>query len=379
MAAALPVAITAPRPLTLLAVLAVMVAVGGALRMAEYLPHRNASVRIAGASAHVQWRVVALWAVAAAFMLALVIVGLIVGDFPVPARDALATVLWDRGGEFDFIINTLRFPRLTVALLAGIALACSGAIFQGLIGNPLVSPDIIGVNNGAALVAVFILAVGGDVSLLPYAAFAGAASTALLIYVLAWKSGVSGARLVLVGIGINSVLAAGITFIQVRFPIERIIAAARWQAGTLFGASWSDARTLAIGLAILLPLAFFFTRRLRLLQLGDDTAAALGIRVERDRLALLAIGSGLAAIAVAVVGPLGFVALLVPHIARLLAGNLTGGVLLLTGVLGGLFLLGADLIAQRLFAPTALPAGVITAALGGPYFLLLLARYNRAL
>ncbi|MEM8926483.1 MAG: iron ABC transporter permease [Actinomycetota bacterium] len=373
------VAIDAPNASTTLAIASGLVIAAVALRYAELLPRHYFTFRVSGVSALLQGRVGWLGLGSTVAVLSLMTIGLIVGDFPIPAVDALATAIWDRGGEYDFVVNSLRFPRITVAVLAGMCLAASGAIFQGLIGNPLVSPDIIGINSGAALCAVFILAVGADITLLPYAAFAGATVTAITIYVLAWRRGVSAARLVLVGIGINAVLQAGITYIQVRFPIERIIAAARWQAGTLFGATWSDARTLAIGLVVLGPLAFFLTRRLRLLQMGDDTAAALGLRVERERLALIVVGSALAALAVSVVGPLGFVALLVPHLARLLAGPLTGGVLLLTAILGGVFLLGADLIAQRMFAPTVLPAGVVTGALGGPYFLLLLMRYNRVL
>ena len=281
-------------------------------------------------------------------MIALMLLGLTVGDFPIPASDALTTALWDRSGEYHFVINSLRFPRITVAVLAGMCLAASGAIFQSLVGNPLVSPDIIGINNGAATCAVFIVAAGGNVSLLPCAAFAGALTKAIVIYVLAWKKGGgSGSRLVLVGIGSNAVLAAGITFVQVRFPIEQVVAPARWQAGTLFGASWDDDKTLAVAMSILFPTAFILIRRLRILQLGDDSAAALGIHVERDRLMLIATGACLAAIAVAVVAPLTFVALLVPHFARLLVGNLTGGVLVVTALLGAVFLLGADLIAQR--------------------------------
>lgn len=363
---------------TLAAVIGSLIVAAVALRSSEMLPSRLARCRLAGVSGLLQLRVVWLTISVVAAVLALMAVGLIVGDFPISAGDALRTALWERDGEFDFVVNTLRFPRVTVAVLSGMCLAMSGAIFQGLIGNPLVSPDIIGINSGASVFAVFILVVGADVAFLPYAAFIGAVSTAIVIYLLAWKRGVSGFRLVLTGIGINSLLVAVITFMQVRYPIERVAAAARWQAGTLFGASWDDARTLAVGLAILMPSAFLLMRRLRILQLGDDTAAAMGLRVECDRLALITIGSGLAAVAVAVVGPLGFVALLVPHLARLMAGNLTGGVLVFTALLGGFFLLGADLIAQRLFAPTTLPAGIVTAVLGGPYFLFLLARHNRA-
>ena len=307
----------------------------------------------------------------------LLLIGLIVGDYPIPASRAIATAFWDRNSEYDFVVNSLRFPRITVAILAGMCFAISGAIFQSLINNPLVSPDIIGVNNGAAVCAVILLASGGTVTYLPVAAFIGAVIAAALVYVFSWKRGVSATRLVLVGIGVNAFLGAVITFIQVRHPIERVMAAARWQAGSLFGASWSDARTLSIGLAVLLPAAFVLTKRLRLLQLGDETAVALGSSVERDRFALLTVGASLAAVAVAVVGPLGFVALLVPQLARAVVARLTAGSLFFTGLLGGLFLLGADIIAQRLFAPVTLPAGIVTAAIGGPYFLVILVRYNR--
>ena len=372
-------AITAPAANTAMIVTASLFGVVAALRLADVVPNRRFSVRIGPVSALIQSRVIVIGVAGLILAGTLLVIGLIVGDFPIGAWDALGEAFWARGGEFDFIVNTLRFPRVTVAILAGMCLGMSGAIFQALINNPLVSPDIIGVNTGAAVFAVLILATGKNIGLLPVAAFCGALGAAAIIYLLAWKRGVSGSRLVLVGVGVQALLGAVITFITVRFPIERIAAAARWQAGSLFGVSWEDARTLTIGLLLLTPAAFVLTQRLRLLQLGDEAAAGLGIHVERDRLALIAVASGLAAVAVAVIGPLGFVALLVPHMVRLMVGQLTGGTLLLTAVVGGAFLLSADLIAQRLFAPTSLPAGVVTGAIGGPYFLFLLARYNRAL
>ncbi|MEM9464870.1 MAG: iron ABC transporter permease [Actinomycetota bacterium] len=372
-------AISAPATDTLLVVISALVGIFIALGFAEKVPNTRMAFRLPGVSALIQSRVIVICGFGLAAVVALLITGLIVGDFPIGAWDALGEAFWARGGEFDFIVNTLRFPRVTTAILAGMCLGMSGAIFQALINNPLVSPDIIGINTGAAVFAVFILAAGRGVEFLPIAAFGGAVGTAAIIYLLAWKRGVSGSRLVLVGVGIQSLLGAVITFITVRFPIERVAAAARWQAGSLFGASWDDVRTLVIGLLLLTPTAFVLTQRLRLLQLGDEAAAGLGIRVERDRLALIVVASGMAAVAVAVIGPLGFVALLVPHMVRLMVGQLTGGTLLLTAIVGAAFLLGADLIAQRLFAPTVLPAGVVTGAIGGPYFLFLLARYNRAL
>ena len=307
------------------------------------------------------------------------LLGLEIGEYPIPRFEAIKTALWSRGGEFDFVVNSLRFPRVLAALLAGFCLAISGALFQSLLGNPLVSPDVIGINTGAALCAVFVLTVGADLSVLPWAAFVGAVLTAILIYSLAWKQGVNGSRLVLIGIGINALLASGITYLMVKYPIERVVAAARWQVGSLFGSSWSDVRILTLGVVIITPLALLLVPKLRLLQLGDELAIGLGSRVEMDRMAIIVVASAYAAIAVAVIGPLGFVALLVPHMVRLIVGPLTGGGLLLTGLVGALFLLGCDLVAQQLFAPTTLPVGVVTAALGGPYFLFILVRYNRAL
>ena len=307
------------------------------------------------------------------------LLGLEIGEYPIPRFEAIKTALWSRGGEFDFVVNSLRFPRVLAALLAGFCLAISGALFQSLLGNPLVSPDVIGINTGAALCAVFVLTVGADLSVLPWAAFVGAVLTAILIYSLAWKQGVNGSRLVLIGIGINALLASGITYLMVKYPIERVVAAARWQVGSLFGSSWSDVRILTLGVVIITPLALLLVPKLRLLQLGDELAIGLGSRVEMERMAIIVVASAYAAIAVAVIGPLGFVALLVPHMVRLIVGPLTGGGLLLTGLVGALFLLGCDLVAQQLFAPTTLPVGVVTAALGGPYFLFILVRYNRAL
>ena len=371
-------AITTPtlqRSLTVLAGICLTILL---IQLADRIQPRSYTFRWKNISSRFQLRVIWMSLGAIIVITILVGVGLIVGDYPIPASKAIATALWDRNGEYDFIVNSLRFPRIIVAILAGMCFASSGLIFQSLINNPLVSPDIIGINSGAAVLAVAILAAGGNIAYLPYAAFLGALLTAALIYLLSWKRGISATRLVLVGIGINAVLGAIITYITIKYPIERVVAAARWQAGTLFGATWDDARTLSIGLLLLLPPAFFLTTRLRILQLGDETAITIGSKIERDRLALLAVASLLAALAVSVVGPLGFVALIVPQAARLLLGSITGGVLIFTALLGGFFLLGADLIAQRLFAPVMLPAGVITATFGGPYFLYLLARYNRA-
>lgn len=299
------------------------------------------------------------------------------GDFPVPLGQVVATSLGFGSGEYDFVVRTLRLPRTLAAAAVGVGLGMSGAMFQGLVRNPLVSPDIIGVMSGASLVAVTVIVLGGPSGLVPVGAFAGAVTASVLVYALTWRRGITGTRLVLVGIGVNAVLAAMTTFLMVRFPVERIAPAVLWQTGTLYGRTWQHVTWIVAGLAVLLPTAGLLMSRLRVLQLGDDVATALGTRVEWSRAGVLVAASGLAAFAVAVAGPVGFVALMVPHMARMLLGPLTGGVLVASALIGAVLVLASDLVAQHLFSPVSLPVGVVTAAIGGPYFLYLLYRSNQ--
>lgn len=298
------------------------------------------------------------------------------GDFPVPLSQVVATTVGAGSGEYDFVVRTLRLPRTLAAAGVGLALGASGGVFQGLVRNPLVAPDIIGVMNGAAIAAVAWIVTGGHSGLLPLVAFAGAVAAAVLVYVLTWRGGITGNRLVLVGIGINAALWALTTFLLVRFPVEQVSRAVRWQVGTLYGRGWDHVLWLAVGMLVLVPAVAALMPRLRALQLGDGAAAALGARVEWSRAALLVVGSGFAAVAVAVSGPVAFVALMVPHVARMLLGPLTGGVLAVAALMGAVVVLAGDLIAQHVFSPTSLPVGVVTAAIGAPYFLFLLHRTN---
>lgn len=304
---------------------------------------------------------------------------LLLGTLELSVSEVVRAVADPRSASSDvaYVVHTLRLPRTLSAALAGAAFAASGAVFQGLVRNPLVSPDIIGINAGASVVTVFWILVFNAVTGAPIGAFVGALGAAFAIYGLAWRRGVQGGRLILVGIGVSAVLSAGTTFMMVRFPIERVSNAVRWSAGTLYGTSWGDVVALAIGLVLLLPLGLWLARRLALLQLGDETAAALGVPVERVRSALLAVGAGLAAVGVAAGGPIGFVALVSPHIARMLAGPVTSGVLALSAVIGALLLTVADIVAQHAFA-LSIPVGIVTGAVGAPYFLFLLYRTNRS-
>ncbi len=297
------------------------------------------------------------------------------GSFPVPLREVLRASFGESTRQFEFIVQELRLPRILCAILVGSALASSGAIFQGLVRNPLVSPDIIGIQAGATMVAVFLIVTQRPSNLVPVGAFAGSLIAAATIYLLSWRGGMSGNRLVLVGIGIDALLSAGTRYLIVRFPVQQAQQALAWSTGTVYGSNWTDVQILVVTLAILLPAAMALMWHLRVLQFGDDVAYVLGMRVEPTRLALIILGCGLAAVAVAVAGPIGFVALMVPHVARMIGGPTTGGTMLLTALLGGLLLLGADMVALHVM-PVALPVGVVTAGVGAPYFLFLLYRAN---
>lgn len=332
-------------------------------------------------STRVSLRTLVLGTVAVALAVAVAAWTMSLGEFPISIPDVVRATfgIGSVEGQHDFIVRTLRLPRVLTAALVGAALAASGAIFQGLVRNPLVSPDIIGVNAGAALVAVYLIVVTGSVVLLPVGAFLGAVVTAFAVYAFTWRKGITGNRLVLVGIGVSAVLAALTTLLLVRYPVEQIAPAVLWTTGTLYASGWRDVAVLVFGLAVLLPAGSWLTRHLGALALGDDTARALGVRAEPTRAALITVGAALAAIAVSAGGPIGFVALITPHIARMLAGPLTGGVLMLSAALGALLLGASDLVAQHAFSPISLPVGVVTAAVGAPYFLFLLYRSNRAL
>jgi len=252
-------------------------------------------------------------------------------------------------------------------------LAMAGAIFQGIVRNPLVAPDIIGVNSGAAVAAVLWIVMKRPAGYVPAAAFAGALLAAAVIYALTWRGRISGSRLILVGIGVNAVLTAATTFLLTRAEIHDASRAMLWMTGSVYASDWSDVRVLAASLAVLAPVGAVLMWSLKVLQLGDVTAQSLGMRVERTRLALIVAGCALSGIAVSIAGPIGFVALMSPHFARMLAGPMSGGVFVLTGLVGGLLVLGSDLIGQHALG-VSMPAGVITSALGAPYFLYLLYR-----
>ena len=300
-----------------------------------------------------------------------------VGDFPIPLADVVPAIFGYGDPDAFFIVNTLRLPRLLTGLLVGAAFGLSGAVFQSLARNPLASPDIIGVNAGAAAAAVFIIVViGGSTTQIAGGALAGALLTAIAIYLLAYRKGVTGYRLVLVGIGMTAMLSSVTSYLLTRAEIFAAQQATVWLTGSLNGRGWEHVRPVGWALVVLLPITLALGRHLRSLQLGDDTAKGLGTRVEKVRVSLIVSGVGLAAVATASAGPVAFVALVSPQIARRLAGGGTAALGCAT-LVGAALMVASDLVARRIFAPTELPVGVVTAVIGAPYLLWLLARANR--
>ncbi|MBB4930620.1 iron complex transport system permease protein [Lipingzhangella halophila] len=299
------------------------------------------------------------------------------GEVVVPLPDVMRTLLGTGNGGSGFIINQLRLPRALVGIMVGSAFGISGAIFQTLLRNPLASPDIIGISAGAsaaAVVAVLWLDLGGYA--VSAAAFAGALATAAMIYTLAWRDGVTGYRLVLVGIAMAAVMTSVVSYSLTRAEVYAAYEALVWLTGSLNATTWPTVRVLGTTVAVLVPLALLAGRWLRALQLGDDAARALGASVQACRLGLLVAAVALAAVATAAAGPVAFVAFFSGPIARQLVGN-NGVALVPAAFVGAVVVLASDFVAQHALESVQLPVGVVTAMIGAPYLLWLLATTNR--
>ncbi|WP_345471564.1 iron chelate uptake ABC transporter family permease subunit [Glutamicibacter ectropisis] len=296
------------------------------------------------------------------------------GEYQMTPWQVLKVLFGQGEGIENMVIWQWRMPRAVAALLFGAALALSGAVFQSLTRNPLGSPDIIGFSTGAYTGALITLTVlGGGFVATSLGALTGGLLTALLVYLLAWRNGTAGFRLILVGIGISSVLASFNHFLVLRAELDVAMAAAVWGAGTLNGLTWQSVTPVGILVVLVSALLLANSSQLRMLQLGDDLCRALGMRVERTKLLLVVLAVFLVAAVTSLAGPIAFVALVAPQIARRLAGS-AGLQLVPTALVGALLLASSDLLAQRLFAPVQLPVGVVTVCFGGLYLIYLLNR-----
>ena len=305
------------------------------------------------------------------------------GDYPIGVTDVLGVLVGAGDDTQRLIVLQLRLPRIAVAVGVGLALGMSGALIQTFARNPLASPDFLGITGGASMGAVAVIVLGGTTTVsgalgglgLAAAALAGGLLMALLIFGLAWRGGIDGYRLVLVGVGLAALAQAGVSWLLTRSSLFDAAAANVWITGSLNGRGWEQVRPLAIALVVLVPAALALNRVLAVLAFGDETARALGVRVPLAQAVVVLVGVALAAFAVSAAGPIQFVALVVPQIAV----RLTGGSrppLLAAGLLGALLVVASDLLARTVL-PDSFPVGVVTAIAGAPYLLWLLVRGRR--
>ncbi|WP_261559007.1 FecCD family ABC transporter permease [Frankia tisae] len=301
------------------------------------------------------------------------ILALTTGEFHVPVGEVVRSLTGRGSPSTHFIVVDLRLPRVLCAILAGAAFGASGAIFQSLTRNPLGSPDIVGFETGAAsgaLIAIILLHGGPGQATL--GALVGSLATAALVYLLSLQGGATPHRLVLTGIGVNTMLVALNAYLIAHADFQDALAAQVWRIGDLAGRGWSDVVAVDILLGVALPLALLLSRSLSMLALGDDTAIALGVPVQRRHLELLGVAVMLAAAGTVAAGPVAFIALAAPQVALRMTCS-QGPAIAASACTGALLLALSDFAAQRLLAPTVLPVGAATGVLGGLYLAGLLA------
>ncbi|MBD2212622.1 iron ABC transporter permease [Nostoc linckia FACHB-104] len=303
------------------------------------------------------------------------------GEYPIAPLDIVKTVLGIDTGNRDhvFVIYNLRLPRTLVAFMVGMALAVSGTIFQGITRNPLADPGIIGINAGASLAAVSVIVLfpSAPIYTLPLSAFVGALLMAGLIYSLAWNNGSSPVLFILMGVGLSAIASAFTSLLITFGDIYSVSDALVWLAGSVYGRTWEQVFSFFPWLIIFVPMALILARHLNALNLGDHVAKGLGTRVEWQRGLLLLVAVALAGAGVATAGMIGFVGLISPHLGRQLVGTNHQGLIPTSALLGGMLVVVADFIGRTLFAPIEIPCGVVTAAVGAPYFLYLLIRNRK--
>lgn len=306
--------------------------------------------------------------------LLLFVIGLSVGSTMINPLSAIQHLMGKENEEYSFIIETLRLPRMILSFLAGVCLGVSGLILQGVVRNPLASPDIIGITGGGAVAAVIFITYFSDYSikLLPFIAIIGAGVVSLLIYILAWKKGVTPIRLILIGIGVQAAMGALVTMLMVLSPTYSTSEAYIWLTGSVYGANWNNVYSMLPWVLIFVPLTLIMSRKVNLLELGDDLALGLGSRVQLTRFGLICISVALAGAAVAFAGGIGFVGLIAPHIARKLVGRSFGSLVPISAIAGGIIVVLADIVSRTAFLPLDLPAGVFVSGMGAPFFIYLL-------
>lgn len=314
----------------------------------------------------------------------LVVTSLALGDISLSWHEVLATLTENSGTEpqNEMIVLDLRLPRVLLALLVGMALAVAGTIAQGITRNPLAEPGILGINSGAALAAMIVIVTLNNppITLLPWAGFAGAIIMATVIYLLSWRNGTSSLRIVLIGIGLASLSGAVTTFLTAFGEIGDVQRAMIWLAGSVYEANHDKVQILALWLIIPVTLAWLSSRELDVLRFGDNAARALGQKINLVRALMILLCTLISGAAVASSGLIGFVGLIAPHMARRLVGPSHVNVFPVAALIGAVLVAVADLVGRMIIAPAQIPAGIVTALIGAPFFAYLLwgQRHGRA-
>lgn len=313
------------------------------------------------------------------FILSTVVIGLIVGPAALSFDRIVATLFGQGTFKEEFVLYSIRLPRIFITLLSGMALALSGAILQGITKNDLADPGIIGINSGAGVaISIFFLFFPVKASSLAYAlplvAFIGAIVTAILIYLFSYQrnAGLNPTRLILVGIGFSMAFSGLMIFLISSAEREKVDFIAKWIAGNIWGSDWPFVWAILPWLVILIPIGLYKSNRLNILGLSDPVAIGVGISIEKERIVLLLIAVALAAAAVSVTGGIVFIGLMAPHIAKALIGPRHQLFMPITILIGGWLLLVADTIGRNLIDPNGIPAGIIVSLIGAPYFIYLL-------
>ena len=312
-------------------------------------------------------------------ILATIVIGIGIGSSPVSYGRLIPTILGHGSFEDNFVLFSIRLPRILITLLAGMALALSGAILQGITRNELADPGIIGINAGAGVgVTVFFIFAsidaGSFIYMIPLAAFAGAMVTAVLIYAFSYTrtDGVQPIRLVITGVGFSMALSGVMIVLISSVDRTKVDFISKWLAGNVWGTDWPFVLALLPWLIILVPYVLYKSRTLNLLAMNEPTAIGAGVAVSRDRVLLMLAAVALAASAVSMTGGIAFVGLMAPHIARALVGARHQQFVPVSILIGGWLLLLADTIGRNLTQPDGIAAGIMVAFIGAPYFLYLL-------
>lgn len=321
-------------------------------------------------------RWIAVTSVLAAVALIAYALSLMVGQTFYSPAEVWGVLTGQRLPGASFTVGELRLPRATTALLTGLCFGMGGVVFQTMLRNPLASPDVIGISSGASAAAVTgIVVLGLGETPVSFLATGAALMAALLIYLLAYKRGGSGARLILIGIGVAAICNSVVSYVISRAAEWDLQTAMRWITGNLNDASWDKVLPLSAVMVLVVPALLLLARDLELLRVGDETASALGVRVERSRLLLIVTAVCLLAFATAAAGPISFVAFLAGPIAVRILGPV-GSPVLPAGLVGAVLVLVSDFVAQYALG-TRLPVGVVTGVLGAPYLVYLLIRSSR--